>query len=423
MKKLLIKNIKQLVQVRENNSELLSPLKGKEQGVLPILEDAWLAIEDDLIVGYGLMENWEGINDWSNLTIIDAEDRLVLPTWCDSHSHIVYAHDRSAEFVDRINGLTYQEIAANGGGILNSAKHIASASSQSLLSTALYRCNEVLALGTGALEIKSGYGLDLENEIKMLEVIEQLKALTPISIKATLLAAHAVPEKYKSNKKEYIKIIVNELIPAVAEKKLAEYCDVFCEENYFTKSESLEILACAKQYGFKIKVHANQLSHSGGVEVGTSLGAVSVDHLEYVKELELEQLKNSSTIATVLPGAAYFLSLPLPPAKTMIQHNIPVAVASDYNPGSSPTGNMNLMLSMLCINYKLTPQEAINAATYNAAFAMNLNQTHGSITIGKKANVIITKPISGYSFIPYSFGNNLIDKVILNGVLVHDLEK
>jgi imidazolonepropionase len=415
MGKILIKNIKQLIGVDETGSIKKS---GAEMKQLNVIGDAWLAIEDDLIVGYGSMNDWPGITDWSDLEVIDADGKCVLPTWCDSHTHIVFAGSREQEFVDRINGLTYQEIAARGGGILNSAKKLSTATEDELYESAMIRLDEIIKQGTGAVEIKSGYGLSLESELKMLRVIKRMKENSLVEIKATFLGAHALPVEYAGRKTEYIKLIIDEMLPAIAAEKLADYCDVFCEENYFSKAETIQILEAAKKHGLIPKVHANQLSYNGGVQAGVEVGAISVDHLEYVGDDEIACLLNSKTMPTVLPGAAYFLSLPLPPARKMIDAGLSVAVASDYNPGSSPTGNMNLMVAMLCINYKLTPEEAINAATINSAYAMDLSATHGSISVGKKASIIITNPIPNYQFIPYAFGSNLIEQVILKGKIV-----
>jgi imidazolonepropionase len=414
--KILIKNIKQLVQVEEEPQIKIS---GKDMKNLSCIDNAWLAIEKDIIVGFGKMDDWEGITDWTNLTIIDASEKLVIPSWCDSHTHIVYAGSREGEFVDRINGLTYEQIFERGGGILNSSKKLREASIDELVESALKRLNEIMLQGTGAVEIKSGYGLSVESELKMLRVIQKLKTLSPLTIKATFLGAHAVPTEYKNDKRKYIDMLINDLMPKIAGEKLADYCDVFCEQNYFTKEETIEILNAGKKYGMTPKVHAEQLSNSGGVLAGVEVGAISVDHLEFVGEKEIEALKNSTTIPTILPGAAFFLSLPFPPARQMIDAGLPLAVASDFNPGSSPSGNMNLMISICCVQYKMTPEEAINAATINSAYAMDLSKTHGSIAIGKKANVFITKEIPSYSFIPYSFGSNLVETVIINGKVIN----
>ena len=411
--KLLIKNISSLVQIRES---AIKKVSGAEMKFLPCISNAWLAIEGDKIADFGEMKDFPGITDWSNLNVIDATDKLVFPAWCDSHTHLVYAGTREKEFADRINGLSYEEIAKRGGGILNSAKKLQGATEEELLQSALKRLNEITLLGTGAVEIKSGYGLSLASELKMLRVIKKLKSLSELTIKTTFLGAHAVP--LGMVKEKYIQSIINEMLPQIAEEKLADYCDVFCEQNYFTKEETIKILSAANKYGMKGKVHAEQLSHSGGVEAGVESKAISVDHLEFVNDNDIQLLKKSETMPAILPGAQFFLGLNNPPARKMIDAGLPLAIASDYNPGSSPSGNMSFMISLACINYKLTPEEAINAATINSAYAMDLSSTHGSIAIGKKANLFITKEISGYSFIPYSFANNLIETVIINGKVV-----
>lgn len=413
--KILIKNIKQLVQVEEIP---LLKVAGKDMKNLPCINDAWLAIENDKIVGFGKMNDWEGITDWSNLTVIDATDKLVFPCWCDSHTHIVYAGSREGEFVDRINGLTYEEIFHRGGGILNSAKKLKAATEDELLRSALIRLQEMMLQGTGSVEIKSGYGLSVESELKMLRVIKKLKVLSPITIKASFLGAHAVPLEYKERKSDYIKLLINEIMPVIANEQLADYCDVFCEQNYFSQEETIEILTAGKKHGMIPKVHAEQLSNFGGVLAGVKVGAISVDHLEFIGDIEIDALKNSKTMPTILPGAAFFLNLPFPPARKMIDAGLSLAIASDFNPGSSPSGNMNLMIALACIQYKMTPEEAINAATINSAYAMGLSETHGSIAIGKQANVFITKEIPNYAFIPYSFGSNLVETVIINGKLI-----
>ncbi|HET6225919.1 MAG TPA: imidazolonepropionase [Bacteroidia bacterium] len=415
--KILIKNIKQLVQTEET---IQLKVSGAAMKHLPCIDNAWLAIEDDKIVGFGGMDEWEGINDWKNLTVIDASDKLVMPCYCDSHTHLVYAGSRETEFVDRINGLTYEQIFERGGGILNSAKKLQDATEEELLQGALQRIDEVIKQGTGAIEIKSGYGLSLEAELKILRVIKKLKEVAPIPVKATFLGAHAIPTAYKNNKAGYIQLLINELMPVIQKEQLADYCDVFCEQNYFTPAETIEILTAAKKHGMIPKVHAEQLSNYGGVLAGVKTGAISVDHLEYVSEKEIEALKNSVTMPTLLPGAAFFLSLPYPPARKMLDAGLSVAVASDFNPGTSPTGNMNLMIALCCIQYKMTPEEAIHAATINSAYAMGLSETHGSIAVGKKANIFITKEIPGYASIPYSFGSNLIETIIINGKVVHE---
>ena len=414
--RILIKNIKQLVQTEEKPQLKVA---GKDMKNLSCINDAWLAIENDKIAGFGKMDDWEGISDWTNLTIIDASDKIVMPSYCDSHTHIVYAGSREGEFVDRINGLTYEQIFERGGGILNSAKKVHESTEDELVESALKRLHEIMWQGTGAVEIKSGYGLSTESELKMLRVIKKLKTLSPLTIKSTFLGAHAVPNEYKNNKRKYIDLLINEMMPKIAEEKLADYCDVFCEQNYFTKEETIEILTAGKKHGMTPKVHAEQLSNSGGVLAGVEVGAISVDHLEFVGDAEIKALQNFKTMPTILPGAAFFLSLPSPPAREMIDAGLPLAIASDYNPGSSPSGNMNYMMSICCIQYKMTPEEVINAVTINSAYAMDLSKTHGSIAIGKQANVFITKEIPGYEFIPYSFGSNLVETVIVNGKIVN----
>ena len=412
MQKLLVKNIKGLVQVREN---VEAPLRGKEMAELPIIENAWLAVEDDKIVGYGEMNDWEGISDWSNLTVIDAENKYVLPAYCDSHTHLVFAVTREEEFVDRIKGLTYEEIAQKGGGILNSAKKLANISEEELLQGAQERLTEIARLGTGAVEIKSGYGLSVDAELKMLRVIKKLKETSPLLIKSTFLGAHAIPQEYKNNRQEYIDLIINEMLPQVAEEKLADYVDVFTETNYFTVIETEHILDAALQLGLKPKIHVNQFTSIGGVEVATKRQAVSVDHLEVMLPHDFEALENSNTIATALPSCSFFINIPYAPAREIIDKNIPLALATDYNPGSTPSGNMNFVQSLACIKMNMLPEEALNAVTVNGAFAMEVNDVAGSISVGKKANFIITKAIPSLYYLPYAFGSNSIEKVFLNG--------
>jgi imidazolonepropionase len=412
MQKLLIKNIGALVQARPKSSKWIA---GKEMATVPIIQDAWLAIENGIIADYGTMEEWTGISDWTGLEVIDANEGFVFPAWCDSHTHLVYATSREGEFVDRIKGLSYEEIAARGGGILNSSQKLRLATEDELYESACKRLDEVISLGTGAIEIKTGYGLDMESELKMLRVIRRLKERGPIRIKATFLGAHAVPVEFKNDKEGYIRLLIEEMMPAIAAEKLADYCDVFCERNYFTEEESICILEAGKKHGMIPKVHANQLSCSGGVQAGVKTGAISVDHLEYVGEAEIAALKNSDTMPTLLPGAAYFLGLPWPPARQLIDAGLPVAVASDMNPGSCPSGNMVQMMSLLCVTHKMTPEEAINAGTINSAYAMGLQETHGSITPGYVANLVITKPMPSLAYLMYAFGSNLIESVIVNG--------
>jgi len=412
VQKILIKNIKKLVQLRDAQTQKIS---GKEMDNLPCMDDAWLAIDNGIIADYGSMSDFPGIADWKDLQVIDASGKMVFPSWVDSHTHIVYAGSREQEFTDRIKGLSYEEIAQRGGGILNSSKKLQDASEEELLQQALPRLHEIILQGTGAVEIKSGYGLSLESELKMLRVIKKIKELTKLTIKSTFLGAHAFPLAYKQNKRGYVDLIIKEMIPSVAEEKLAEFIDIFCEQNYFSFDETIEILEAGRKHGLTPKVHAEQMSHSGGVEAGVKCKAISVDHLEFVNEADIKLLLNSITMPTILPGAAYFVSLPNPPARQMIDAGLALAIASDFNPGTSPTGNMNLMQSIACIQYKLTPNEAINASTMNSAYAMQVEKELGSITIGKKANLFITKPIPSTDFISYSFGSNLVETVILNG--------
>jgi imidazolonepropionase len=412
MSKLLIKNIKSLVQVREAH---VLKVSGRDMKNLPCIDNAWMAVDNGVIADFGAMYDFPGIADWKDLEVIDAEGKLILPCYADSHTHIVYAGNRELEFVDRINGLSYEEIFARGGGILNSAKRLHDATEDELFEQTMGRLKEVIGQGTGSIEIKSGYGLSIESELKMLRVIKRIKELNILPVKATFLGAHALPQEYKHDKAGYINLIINEMLPVIATEKLADYIDVFCEQNYFTAEETKQILEAGKKHGLIGKVHAEQLSHFGGIQAGIECGAISVDHLEYCNEADIELLKNVDTMPTVLPGAAFFLSLPLPPARKMIDAGLAIAFASDFNPGSSPSGNMNFMMSLGCVQYKLTPEEVINACTINSAYAMHLSHEVGSITIGKKANFFITKPISSYGFIPYSFGSNLIESVYLSG--------
>jgi imidazolonepropionase len=415
---ILILNIKELVGISDNK---VIKLCGDEMKKLISINDAFLMIFKGKIMGFGKMKDMmmgPAANDNKHSTIIDAKGKMVFPSWCDSHTHLVYAGSREKEFVDRINGMTYEEIAKRGGGILNSAKLIDKATEEELYNAAWKRLEEIISTGTGAVEIKSGYGLSLETELKMLRVIKRLKEKSSLTIKSTFLGAHAVPTVYENNKEEYIRVITQEMMPAIAKEELADYCDVFCENNYFTKSETISILKEGIKNGMKPKVHAEQLSHSGGIEAGVECNAISVDHLEYINGHDISLLKNTDIMPTILPGAAFFLGLPNPPVRKMIDSGLPVALASDYNPGSSPSGNMNTMISIACIQYKMTPEEAINAATINSAYAMDLSKTHGSITEGKTANVFITKEIPSYSYLPYSFGSNLVETVILNGEII-----
>lgn len=412
MQKLLLKNIKNLVSVYENAPD---KLKGAEMKNLPCLENAWLACDNGIIADYGSMDDFPGIVDWKDLEVIDCAGKLVLPSFADSHTHIVYAGDRSQEFVDRINGLSYEEVARRGGGILNSAKNLRRISEDELFEQSKQRLIEIIKQGTGSVEIKSGYGLDLESELKMLRVIKRLKDLNWIPVKATFLGAHAIPMEFKANKKGYIDLIINEMLPAIDKEKLADFIDVFCEKDYFTAEETKQILEAGNKYGLVGKVHAEQLSHTNGVKTAIECNALSADHLEFCSDADIELLTTSNLMPTILPGAAFFLSLPLPPARKMIDAGLALAFASDYNPGSSPSGNMKLMMSLACVQYKLTPEEAINSVTINTAYAMNLQKEVGTITRGKCANLFITTEISSYGYLPYAFGSDLIDTVIING--------
>jgi len=408
----IITNIKELLQVRNKNIEQVS---GPEMKILPTIKNAFLILKDDKIFDFGEMRNLPLLKADKN---IDATDKIVLPCWCDSHTHIVYAGNRENEFVDRINGLTYEEIAINGGGILNSAVKLQNTSKDDLFEQASKRLEEIMKLGTGAVEIKSGYGLTFDAEIKMLRVIKKLSELYPIQIKATFLGAHAFPKKFKKNKEAYVDLICDKMIPFIAKEKLAEFIDVFCETGYFTTEQTERILKTGKEYKLIPKIHVNQFTSIGGVQVGIKFNALSIDHLEIMTDQDIEDLKSSTTMPVALPTCSYFLSIPYTPARKIIDNNLPLALASDYNPGSTPSGNMNFVVSTACIKMKMTPEEAINAATINGAYAMNLSKTHGSISKGKKANIILTKPIPSYNYIPYAFGSNLIDKVMIDGKFI-----
>ena len=408
---ILITNIQGLVQVREGDTHAI---RGNAMAEVPVLAQAFLAIQHGVIQTYGKMSD---LPEGSNAdTVMDATGRFVFPSFVDSHTHLVFAASREDEFVMKIKGATYQEIAAQGGGILNSAKKLQHTSEEELFNRTIYRANEIIRSGTGAVEIKSGYGLTLKDELKMLRVARRIGEESPLTVKTTFLGAHAVPKEM--TKEDYVKLVVNEMIPAVAEEKLADYIDVFCEQGFFTVEETEKIVEEGKKFGMKPRIHANQLHRSGGVQVGVKTNAMSVDHLENIGEEEITCLKNSAVMPTALPGAAFFLGLPFPPARQMMEAGLPLAIASDYNPGSSPSGNMSLMVALACIKMKMTPEEAINASTLNTAVALELEKTHGSITIGKVANVFITKPIPSVAFLPYAFGSNLVDTVILNGKIV-----
>jgi imidazolonepropionase len=410
MKKILIKNIKALVQVGENIPELK---RGIEMQDLPMIENAFLALEDGMVVAYGSMEDWGGINDWRDLEIIDADGKYVLPAFCDAHTHTVFARSREEEFVDRIHGLTYQEIALKGGGILNSARRLAEMSEDELFEKALKRVELLKSYGTGALEIKSGYGLSVDAELKMLRVIRRLKEESGIAIKATFLGAHAFPAEFKENHRGYIDLIKNEMLPKIAAESLADFIDVFCEANYFSVEEMEEILLEGKKYGLIPKVHVNQFTILGGIRKAVELNALSVDHLEEISDDDLDALKNSSTIPTILPSCSHFLGIPYGDARRIIDSGLPLALASDFNPGSTPSGNLSFVWSLACIKLKMTPEEALNALTVNAAFAMGLHETHGKICLGSRSPIVITKEITSLAYIPYSFGDQLIEQILV----------
>jgi imidazolonepropionase len=405
----LLINIKELLQVRDAS---ISKVSGAEMAVLPTIKNAYLLIENDLIADFGTMDK---LPEYKADKIIDAVGKIVLPSWCDSHTHIVYAGNREQEFVDRINGLSYEEIANRGGGILNSAKRLNESSEEEIYNQSKARLEEVMRLGTGAVEIKSGYGLTFEGELKMLRVIKQLANDYPITIKATFLGAHAFPLEYKENREGYIDLLINKILPEIAKNKLADYIDAFCETGYFSVDETEKIMEAGKTYGLIPKIHVNQFNSIGGVQAGIKYNALSVDHLEVMRPEDIEALKNTDTMPVALPSCSYFLSIPYTPAREMIAAGLPLALATDFNPGSTPSGNMNFVVATACIKMKMTPEEAINAATINGAYAMGISETHGSITKGKKANFIITKPIPSYYQLPYSFGSNLIETVFIDG--------
>jgi imidazolonepropionase len=408
----LIINIKELLQVRETPIEKIS---GSEMAILPSIKNAFLLIEDDTIAAFGSMDNCPKIIPD---TLIDASGKIVLPSWCDSHTHLVYAGNREQEFVDRINGLSYEEIANRGGGILNSAKRLNETSEAEIYQQSKKRLEEVIQQGTGAIEIKSGYGLTVEGELKMLRVIKKLAQDYPIAVKSTFLGAHTFPTAYKENHSAYIDIIVNEMLPKIAEENLADYIDAFLETGYFSVTETERIMEAGKQFGLQAKIHVNQFTAINGIAACVKHNALSVDHLEIVTEEDIEALKNTETMPVALPSCSFFISIPYTPARQMLNAGLPLALATDFNPGTTPSGNMNFVVATACIKMKMTPEEAINAATINGAYAMGLSATHGSITVGKKANLIITKPLNSFYEIPYAFGSNPVEQVILNGQLM-----
>ena len=413
--KTVIKNISELIQTENTPRKWVA---GKDMSKLSTIKDSFIEYENGIITSFGSMSDWKGIEDWNNTEIIDAEGGMVFPSYCDSHTHLVFAASREGEFVDRINGLSYEEIANRGGGILNSAEKLQNATEDELYESAFSRLNKLIQMGTGAIEIKSGYGLTLDAELKMLRVIKRLKENTELSIKATFLGAHAIPKEYKDNKEGYMNLVIDEMLPQVAEEKLADYVDIFCEKGYFTVKDTIRLLEAASKLGIQAKTHVNQFNSIGGVEASVKLGALSVDHLEEMEEQDFEALKNSDCMPTILPSCSFFLGIPYGPAVKMMEKGLPVALATDYNPGSTPSGNMNFVSSLGCIQMKMTPEQVINATTINTAYAMGLEKELGSICIGKKANLFITKEISSYSYLPYSFGENVIEKVVLNGKIM-----
>jgi imidazolonepropionase len=417
--KILIRNIKELIQVEYEMREKIS---GREMSELSTIPNAFLFIEDGLIKAFGEMESFPGNEIFGRATQrdvreIDASGKMVFPSFCDSHTHLVYDGSREIEYIDKIKGLSYEEIAKKGGGILNSALRLQNASELSLIEQALERLEEIKMLGTGAVEIKSGYGLTTESELKMLRVIRKLKELSPLTIKSTFLGAHAIPAEYKGRQHEYVDLVINEMIPAVASEGLADYIDVFCDRGFFSQEETDRMLMAGMKYGLKAKIHANELDFSGGIQVGVKYNALSVDHLEFTGDEEINLLLQSDTMPCLLPGAALFLEMEYPPARKMIDAGLPVALASDFNPGSSPSGNMQLIMSLGCIKMKMLPEEVIHAVTLNGAYAMDVQDTLGSIVVGKTANVFITRRIPTYAFMPYAYGSNKIETVIINGII------
>ena len=401
-------NIKQLSGIQEDISVL--KLKGKEMGILNTIENAYLETENGLISGFGKMEN---LPESNNTKLVDCTGKIILPAWCDSHTHLVFAGTRETEFVDRINGLTYEEIAARGGGIINSAKRLQTASEEELYKAAWTRLEEIKSHGTGAVEIKSGYGLSLEAELKILRVIKRLKSDSDLTIKATFLGAHAVSPEFKGNKDGYLDMLIDEVLPVIKAENLADYIDIFCETNYFTVADAERIMEAGTKYGLQSKIHVNQFTSIGGIQAGIKHNALSLDHLEVMTEKDIEDLHQSETMPTALPSCSFFLKIPFAPVRKMIDEGLAIALATDYNPGSTPSGKIPFVISLACIYQRLTPEEAINAVTLNSAYAMGISDTHGSITVGKKANIIITKEISSYNYIPYAFGGNHVERVLL----------
>jgi imidazolonepropionase len=410
MSKILIKNIKGLVQAGE---QIPSVRKGADMKQLDVIEEAYLALEDGEVIAYGKMTEWEGILDWRDVEVVDADGCYVLPSFIDAHTHTVFAKTREEEFVDRIHGLSYEEIAAKGGGILNSARKLSAMSEDELFTSAKKRIERIIQTGTGALEIKSGYGLSLEGELKMLRVIKRLKECMPITIKSTFLGAHAFPAEYKENKRGYIDLIIQEMLPAIHEEQLADYIDVFCERNYFSVIEMEEILKAGIALGLKPKVHVNQFSILGGIQKAVELGAISVDHLEEIDEKDIEALKKGEAIPTLLPGCSHFLSIPFGDARRLMDAGLALALASDFNPGSSPNYDLMMILSLACIKQKMTPEEGINALTINAAAALELSGSHGKIALGRKSPIILTKEIPSLAYLAYAFGEQHVQRIFI----------
>ena len=415
--KTVIKNIAELIQTEKEAQKWVA---GKDMKSIKTIKNAFLEFEDGIITDFGSMEEWKGIEDWNNTEIVDAEGGMIFPTYCDSHTHLVFADYRELEFVDRINGLSYQEIAQKGGGILNSVDKLRKLSEEELYTRSIQRLNKAIRTGTGAIEIKSGYGLDLENELKILRVIQRLKKESAATIKATFLAAHAIPLEYKDEKNKYLDLIIHDMLPQVIDEGLADYIDIFCEEGYFDTKDTERLLSSAAAHNIRGKTHVDQFNSIGGIKASINNNALSVDHLEVMSTEDFESLENSDCMPTALPSCSFFLNIPYAPARMIIDQGLPLALASDYNPGSSPSSNMNLVASLGCIRLKMTPEEVINATTINSAYAMGLSKKLGSISIGKKANFFITKVIPSYTYLPYSFGENIIKTVILNGEEITD---
>jgi len=414
--KIFIKNIKALY---GTHSQEVNLVKGSEMNNLPYIENAWLAVEDGVIAAFGSMNDFDGIEDWRDLTVIDAAGKYVLPGWCDSHTHAVFAASRAEEFVDRLNGLTYEQIAQRGGGILNSAKKLSLMSEEELFLAAFERLNQMMHSGTVAVEIKSGYGLDEENELKMLRVIKRLKAEHPLVIKSTFLALHAIPIEYKERVEDFVEFMVVQVLPKVASEGLADFVDAFCEEGYFSVAQMNRLIEAAQALGISAKVHVNQFNIIGGVQAAVDRNARSVDHLEELNDKDIEVLLGGNTMPVALPACSFFLRIPYTPARKIIDAGLPLALATDFNPGSSPSGNMNFVNSLGCIQQRMLPSEVVNASTLNGAYAMDVHSELGSITVGKKASFIITKPLNSLAEMFYYFGDNNVDQVIVNGELVH----